>query len=70
MGCILTRLNGLECPTDTPRDVGRCEHLNDGLEYFTDIPKDVGCLLLPMRVGMNISKMNVYVGVTVLFMVH
>ena len=22
MGCVLTHLNGLECPTDTPRDVG------------------------------------------------
>ena len=22
MRCILTHLNGLECPTDTPRDLG------------------------------------------------
>ena len=37
------------------------EHLNDGLEYLADIPRDVGCFLLPMRVGMNIAKINMYV---------
>ena len=45
------------------------EHLNDGLECFADIPRDIGCFLLPMRVKMNISKINnnyVCVGVTVL----
>ena len=36
-------------------------YLNDGLECFTDIPRDIGCFLLPMRVEMNISKINVYV---------
>ena len=34
------------------------EHLNDGLECFADIPRDIGCFLLPMRVGMNIAKIN------------
>ena len=34
------------------------EHLNDGLECFADIPRDIGYFLLPMRVGMNISKIN------------
>ena len=37
------------------------EHLNDGLECFADIPRDIGCFLLPMRVEMNISKINMYV---------
>ena len=37
------------------------EHLNDGLECLADIPRDVGCFLLPMRVEMNISKINMYV---------
>ena len=37
------------------------EHLNDGLECLADIPRDVGCFLLPIRVEMNISKINVYV---------
>ena len=49
------------------------EHLNDGLECFANIPRDIGCFLLPMRVEMNISKINnnyVCVGVTVLLMVH
>ena len=49
---------------------GRNEHLNDGLECFADIPRDIGCFLLPMRVEMNIAKINMCVGVTVLFMVH
>ena len=37
------------------------EYLNDVLEFLADIPRDVGCFLIPMRVGMNISKMNMYV---------
>ena len=50
------------------------KHLNDGLECFADIPRDIECFLLPMRVEMNISKINMHnyvcVGVTVLLRVH
>ena len=64
MGCILTRLNGLECPTDTPSDVrcfltllrvGMNISMMDWSACLTDIPRDVGCFLIPLRVGMNIS---------------
>ena len=37
------------------------DHLNDGLECLADIPRDVGCFLLPMRVEMNILKINMCV---------
>ena len=52
MGCILTRLNGLECPNDTSNDLG-CfvthlqlegwdEHSKDGLECLADTCKPLG----------------------------
>ena len=37
------------------------QHLNEGLECLADSPREVGCFLLPMRVGMNISKINMCV---------
>ena len=67
MGCILTPLNGLKYPNDTPRDVG-CflTHLRVGmniskLDYsvsLISLEMYIGYFLTPMKVVMNISKLE------------